>query len=111
MHELGYLENPDYYMGMLDAQALRSVRVIIDIGMHLEKQIPHDSEFHPGEIWTPELALEFMRDCVFIFRRILSPAKSTAISAFRGRQFLTKLVSASGWRRGRGRGMSKVRIV
>ncbi len=64
MHELGYLENPDYYMGMLDAQALRSVRVIIDIGMHLEKQIPHDSEFHPGAIWTPDLALEFMRDRV-----------------------------------------------
>ena len=64
MRELGYLENPDYYMGMLDAQALRSVRVIIDIGMHLEKQIPMDSEFHPGMTWTPELALEFMRDRV-----------------------------------------------
>ena len=43
---------------------LRSVRVIIDIGMHLEKQIPNDSEFHPGAIWTPDLALEFMRDRV-----------------------------------------------
>ena len=64
MHELGYLENPDFYMGMLDAQALRSVRVIIDIGMHLEKRIPNDSEYHPGEVWTPELALEFMRDRV-----------------------------------------------
>lgn len=64
MHELGYLENPDFYMGMLDAQALRSVRVIIDIGMHLEKRIPDDSEFHPGEVWTPDLALEFMRDRV-----------------------------------------------
>ena len=64
MHELGYLENPDFYMGMLDAQALRSVRVIIDIGMHLEKRIPDDSEFHPGEVWTPALALEFMRDRV-----------------------------------------------
>ena len=64
MHELGYLENPDYYMGMLDAQALRSVRVIIDIGMHLEKRIPDDSEYHPGEVWTPDLALEFMRDRV-----------------------------------------------
>ena len=64
MHELGYLENPAYYMGMLDAQALRSVRVIIDIGMHLEKQIPEDSEYHPGEDWTPELALEFMRERV-----------------------------------------------
>ncbi len=64
MRELGYLENPDYYMGMLDAQALRSVRVIIDIGMHLEKQIPMASEFHPGMTWTPDLALEFMRDRV-----------------------------------------------
>ena len=64
MHELGYLENPAYYMGMLDAQALRSVRVIIDIGMHLEKWIPLDSEYHPGEVWTPDLALEFMRDRV-----------------------------------------------
>ena len=64
MHELGYLENPDYYMGMLDAQALRSVRVIVDIGMHLEKRIPEDSEYHPGEVWTPDLALEFMRDRV-----------------------------------------------
>ena len=64
MHELGYLENPDFYMGMLDAQALRSVRVIIDIGMHLEKRIPMDSDYHPGEVWTPELALEFMRERV-----------------------------------------------
>ena len=61
MAELGYLENPDYYLGMLRAQALRSVRVIIDIGMHLELPIPQTSGFHPGEIWTPALGLEFIR--------------------------------------------------
>ena len=61
MAELGYLENPDYYLGMLRAQALRSVRVIIDIGMHLELAIPADSDYHPGEVWTPELGLEFIR--------------------------------------------------
>jgi uncharacterized protein (DUF885 family) len=60
MAELGYLENPDYYLGMLRAQALRSVRVIIDIGMHLELQIPSDESFHPGETWTPELGQEFI---------------------------------------------------
>ena len=60
MGELGYLENPDYYLGMLRAQALRSVRVIIDIGMHLELAIPDRQEFHPGEVWTPELGLEFI---------------------------------------------------
>jgi uncharacterized protein (DUF885 family) len=64
MGELGYLENPDYYMGMLDAQALRSVRVIVDIGMHLGLKIPKHSEFHPGEVWNGDLALEFMKERV-----------------------------------------------
>ncbi len=60
MGELGYLENPDYYLGMLRAQALRSVRVIIDIGMHLELAIPAGQDFHPGELWSRELGLEFI---------------------------------------------------
>ncbi len=60
MGELGYLENPDYYMGMLDAQALRSVRVIIDIGMHLGMDIPQGADFHPGETWSPDLGNEMM---------------------------------------------------
>ena len=60
MGELGYLDNPDYYLGMLRAQALRSVRVIIDIGMHLNLRIPSDVDFHPGEDWTPELGLDFI---------------------------------------------------
>jgi uncharacterized protein (DUF885 family) len=61
MAELGYLDNPDYYLGMLRAQALRDVRVIIDIGMHLQLPIPADEGFHPGEVWTPELGLEFIQ--------------------------------------------------
>ena len=61
MGELGYLEIPDYYMGMLDAQALRSVRVIVDIGMHLGLKIPNHSAFSAGEVWNGDLALEFMR--------------------------------------------------
>jgi len=59
MGELGHLENPDYYLGMLSAQALRCVRVIIDIGMHLELPIPSDESFHPGETWNHDLMLEF----------------------------------------------------
>ena len=61
MGELGYLENPDYYLGMLAGQSLRSIRVIIDIGMHLELEIPSGQGFHPGEQWTPELGLEFIQ--------------------------------------------------
>lgn len=59
MAELGFLEVPDYYMGMLSMQALRAVRVIVDIGMHLELPIPADEQFHPGETWNHDLAVEF----------------------------------------------------
>jgi hypothetical protein len=35
MDELGYFSDPGERLGFLDAQQLRSVRVVIDIGMHL----------------------------------------------------------------------------
>jgi len=65
MGELGYLEDPAYELGMLRAQVLRAVRVVVDLGMHLELEIPGSDRFHPGETWTPELGLEFVlaRSC------------------------------------------------
>jgi uncharacterized protein (DUF885 family) len=59
MGELGYLDDPAYELGMLRAQALRAMRVVVDIGLHLELSIPADERYHPGETWTPELALPF----------------------------------------------------
>jgi uncharacterized protein (DUF885 family) len=59
MEELGYLSVPDFRLGQLRAQALRAVRVIVDIGMHLRLAIPADESFHPGATWTPDLAEEF----------------------------------------------------
>jgi uncharacterized protein (DUF885 family) len=63
MDDLGYLQDPGDRLGMLDGQALRAARVIVDIGMHLELEIPRDNPFgfHPGERWTPELGWEFLR--------------------------------------------------
>ena len=58
MQELGYLDHPDYELGMLRAHAFRATRVIIDIGMHLELEIPAGEE-HAGRRWTPELGLAF----------------------------------------------------
>lgn len=58
MDELGYLATPGERLGYLDAQQMRAVRVIIDIGMHLELEIPPSQAFHPGERWTPALARE-----------------------------------------------------
>jgi uncharacterized protein (DUF885 family) len=64
MDELGYFSDPGERLGYLDSQQLRSVRVVIDIGMHLGLTIPDDAEgaleAHRGEPWTPELARAFL---------------------------------------------------
>ncbi|WP_369394301.1 DUF885 domain-containing protein [Streptomyces sp. CG1] len=60
MDELGFLTDPARRLGYLDKQMLRIIRVIVDIGMHLELAVPADSGFHPGERWTPHLATAFM---------------------------------------------------
>lgn len=66
MDELGYLDDPGAVMGYLNAQALRAVRVVIDIGMHLRLSIPDDQHglpvFAPGQRWTPELAGRFLAE-------------------------------------------------
>ncbi|MFC1417286.1 DUF885 domain-containing protein [Streptacidiphilus cavernicola] len=59
MDELGFFTDPGHRLGFLEGQMLRAIRVIIDIGMHLELTVPADSPFHPGERWTPELATGF----------------------------------------------------
>jgi uncharacterized protein (DUF885 family) len=59
MDELGYLSDPGARLGYLDAQIMRAIRVVIDIGMHLELKVPNDSPLGAGETWTPELATEF----------------------------------------------------
>jgi uncharacterized protein (DUF885 family) len=60
MGELGYLDDPAYELGMLRAQAMRAVRVVVDIGMHLELAIPAHEHYSPGSTWTPDLALPFV---------------------------------------------------
>ncbi len=64
MDELGYFTDPGERLGFLDAQQLRSVRVVIDIGMHLGLPVPDDAEGtlaeHRGQPWTPDLARAFL---------------------------------------------------
>lgn len=55
MAELGYLDDPADRLGMLDGQRMRAARVVLDIGVHLEKPLPS------GEgIWNADFAFEFM---------------------------------------------------
>ncbi|MCD0482927.1 DUF885 domain-containing protein [Streptacidiphilus sp. ASG 303] len=59
MDELGYLTDPAARMGYLNAQMMRALRVIVDIGMHVGLDFPADSPYRPGERMTPEAAREF----------------------------------------------------
>ena len=59
MDELGYFDAEER-LGYLDAQILRAIRVVIDLGMHLELKVPEDSPIGAGQTWTPEMAEEFL---------------------------------------------------
>ena len=71
MDELGYLSRPGARLGYLDSQQMRTIRVIIDIGMHLRYKVPSDSPIGASRTWSPELARDFfsahsVRDDSFI---------------------------------------------
>ncbi len=72
MAELGYLEDPAFYMGLLSSQAMRAARVVVDIGMHLELAIPEQETYHPGETWRAEIALPFMIQRSFFPEQMLA---------------------------------------
>lgn len=58
MEELGYLKDPGDHMGMLDMQRMRAARVVFDIGIHLELEMP--ARWGSGS-WTPEKGYSFLR--------------------------------------------------
>jgi uncharacterized protein (DUF885 family) len=58
MADLGFLDDPADYLGMLDGQSLRAARVVLDIGVHCE--LPAPAEVGGGR-WTYEKAWEFLR--------------------------------------------------
>ncbi|MFC9326535.1 DUF885 domain-containing protein [Kitasatospora sp. NPDC057015] len=59
MDELGYLTDPGHRLGYLNAQMMRALRVIVDIGMHVGLDFPADSPYRPGEPVLPAHAREF----------------------------------------------------
>ncbi|MER7668717.1 DUF885 domain-containing protein [Kitasatospora sp. NPDC096128] len=59
MDELGYLTDPGHRLGFLNAQMMRALRVIVDIGMHVGLDFPADSPYRPGEPVSPEHGREF----------------------------------------------------
>ena len=98
MDELGYLGDPGTRLGYLEAQLRRAIRVIVDIGMHLQMELPADvlPEAENGRTWTPELAVEFFaahaaRSTEFVAGEIIAASDGPA------RPSATRWASAPGW--------------
>ncbi|MCL2464925.1 MAG: DUF885 domain-containing protein [Micrococcales bacterium] len=61
MAELGYMDDPAHMLGMLDGQAMRAVRVVIDMGLHCGFDAP--AEVGGGE-WTFDKAWTYFNSHV-----------------------------------------------
>ena len=57
MAELGYMDDPGNYLGLLDGQSLRAARVVLDIGVHCGFEAP--AEVGGGD-WTYDKAWAFL---------------------------------------------------
>ena len=62
MGELGYLDDdPGAYLGMLDMQMMSAANVALDIGVHLDLEIPEGTGWREGERWNAGTAWEFLQ--------------------------------------------------
>ncbi len=61
MAELGYLDDPGDRLGLIASQLLRSVRVVLDIGVHCGFEAPVRAGGGP---WTYEKAWQYLRSVV-----------------------------------------------
>ena len=100
MDELGYLDDPGDRLGMLDAQAFRAARVIVDIGMHLELEIPAGQPVRlpPGRAVDPGAGLGVHAGALPGRRTRTCASSSTATWAGPARRRSTRSASASGCR-------------
>ena len=57
MAELGYMDDPGMYLGLLDGQSLRAARVVLDIGVHCGFEAPAEVG---GGAWTYDKAWTFL---------------------------------------------------
>jgi uncharacterized protein (DUF885 family) len=68
MDELGYFADPAEELGFLSCQALRAGRIVVDLGLHLELDAPHDLGVLgglgdcSGKRWTPEMAVALLEE-------------------------------------------------
>ena len=97
MGELGYFDNPDYELGMLRAQAFRAMRVIVDIGGHLQLEIPRQRGITPANGGHRTYCCRSLSSMA-TKRRTFSEVKSIATWAGLDRRSATRSASVSGSR-------------
>ena len=83
MADLGYLDDPADYLGMLDGQSMRAARVVLDIGIHCGFSAP--AEVGGGD-WTYDKAWGFLAAHVEHGRGRSCVSSWTGTSAGRGRR-------------------------
>lgn len=55
MADLGYMDDPGYFMGLLDGQSMRAARVVLDIGLHCGFEAPAElggGQWDWNKAWT-----------------------------------------------------------
>jgi uncharacterized protein (DUF885 family) len=57
MADLGFLDDPGDYLGMLDGQSMRAARVVLDLGVHCGFPAPDEVG---GGAWTYDKAWQFL---------------------------------------------------
>jgi uncharacterized protein (DUF885 family) len=60
MGELGYLDDPGLRLGLLDSQLMNAAVAVLDIGVHLDLEIPQGTGWCEGQRWNAQLAWEFL---------------------------------------------------
>jgi uncharacterized protein (DUF885 family) len=58
--ELGYLDDPGLRLGLLDSQLMNAAVAVLDIGVHLDLEIPKGTGWREGQRWNAEIAWEFL---------------------------------------------------
>ncbi len=103
MGEMGYLETPEARLSMAAAQTARALRVVFDIGMHLELDIPRDAPWNHGETMTPAVAED-----IFVTRGSSPAAASSQVYRYLGLpgQAITYKLGQRAWHDARQRATS-----
>ena len=97
MADLGYMDDPGHFMGLLDGQSMRAARVVLDIGLHCQFEAPRKSAAASGTGTRPGPSSTTTSP----WTRDRLATRSTVTSAGPARPRRTNSVSAPGWSCGR----------